>query len=304
MSNSLLSGENLFAENEKIYVHKSTSLPEYVDKMHYHDYLEITYVTMGECDHYEGDEEFRARNGDLFIINPGTQHANYRVCDYKNKFVAYDIAFTLDFLDPALKGKTQFFNLADSYLFKASVSQNDLSFLRVHLKNKGFYEIEYLFAQILEEYTEKRPGYYDIIRTQLIELILRIIRKIEMETLESNKKETQGKYIKNAIQYIETHYKERMFVKDVASLAYCSKSHFAKAFKDSTGMSFSDYLQKIRIEHACEMLCNTDMTIADIAEQTGFNDIKFFYVVFKKITQVTPMEYRNHKTRRNPKLGL
>lgn len=293
----LLSGENLFAKGEKIYVQKSTSLPQYVDKMHYHDYVEITYVTLGECDHFEESDCFRIRNGDLFIINPNVPHANYRTADNKNKFVAYDIAFTLDFLDPSLCGKTEFSNIAESYLFRSVLSEKTLPYLHYNLKNKAFYEIESLFVKLLEEYTEKRKGYYDLMRTHLTELIIRILRKSESEESE-RKKASQEQYLKKVIAYIHNHYKERLSVKDMATRAYCSKSYFSKSFKELTGLCFSDYLQKIRVEHACEMLCNTDMTVADIAEQSGFNDLKFFYTVFKKITLVTPAEYRNNKIRR------
>lgn len=292
----LFKGENLFLDGEKFYIQKSTSLPEYVDKMHYHDYIEITYVTIGECEHAEENETLYAKNGALFVINPGVPHANYRKGNDKNRFVAYDIAFTPDFLDPSLTGTPDFSRIGESYLFRSLLKEGSKPFSHVNLKDKSFYEIEYLFAKLLEEYTEKRDGYYDMMRTQLCELIIRILRKTNVKPLKPQKKASQREYVKQAVQYIDTHYKERISVQYLAEKALCSKSYFSQTFKEYTGLSIFNYTQKIRIERACDMLWNTNMKIHAIATQTGFNDLKFFYTVFKKITKTTPSAYRQNQT--------
>lgn len=73
---------------------------------------------------------------------------------------------------------------------------------------------------------------------------------------------------------------------------FCNSSDKIKLFKDITGTNFSDYIQKLRIDEARSLLLNTDMNVAAVAAQTGFNVIKFFYEVFKKIIGKTPGDYR------------
>ena len=58
--------------------------------------------------------------------------------------------------------------------------------------------------------------------------------------------------------------------------------------KRVTGINFSDYMQRLRVDEACSLLRQTDLKVIDVAQQVGFKDIKFFYEVFKKITGKTP----------------
>lgn len=293
MEYPFLPGERLFRPGEKIYIQKSSSLPEFLDKLHYHNYIELTYVTIGECEHAEGDENFHARVGDMFIIDPGVPHANYRIQQRKQPFVAYDIAFRLDFLDGSLPADGGFSRIADSSLFSTLFAGSDSPLSRFNLKNKGFYETEGLIMHMLEEYTDRQKGYCDILRAQLIELIIRVLRKND-DALHGARKEKQQSILQT-VSYIRSHYMERITLEELAAQSCYCKSYYSQSFKAETGLSFSDFLQKIRIEHACEMLCNTEMTIAEIAEQSGFNDLKFFYTVFKKITNSTPAAYRDNK---------
>ena len=90
----------------------------------------------------------------------------------------------------------------------------------------------------------------------------------------------------------DRRYNTDIKLEDVAIKSFISKNYFSKLFKEVTGTNFSDYIQKLRIDEACSLLKSTDMKVTDIAFQTGFNDIKFFYDVFKKITGKTPGDYR------------
>ena len=290
---STLKGCDLFQPNEEIYIHKSTSLPEYVGKLHSHDFVEITYVVSGECEHIENGEVYHAKKGDLFIINYGVPHANRLIPNSKEPFIAYDCAFRPDFIDISLSGRMKFIDIASSFLFNSLFDKNVPDLSHLTLKNNSFFEMEGIFQLLLSEYTEKKVGYYDLIRAYLIELIVKIFRKLQAHNVNELSKETkQDGYIKLAIQYVETHYSEKIELKDIAYRSFFSVSHFSRLFKSTTGMCFSEYIQKTRVKHACEMLNDSKLSISEIADRTGFTDIKFFYTIFKKIIGKTPGEYR------------
>lgn len=63
-------------------------------------------------------------------------------------------------------------------------------------------------------------------------------------------------------------------------------------FKKETEMNFSDYLKKIRIDNAKNMLLDTEQTVEDISYAVGYSDIKYFSRLFKKLTGLTPTEFR------------
>ena len=69
-------------------------------------------------------------------------------------------------------------------------------------------------------------------------------------------------------------------------------TYFSVFFKKETGKNFSEYLTELRIKNAKLYLISTNMDIADIAEEVGYNDLKYFSKLFKKLTGINPSEYR------------
>lgn len=98
--------------------------------------------------------------------------------------------------------------------------------------------------------------------------------------------------VKQAISYMEQHYREKLQLTDVAEKVYVSHWHLSKLL-NSTGKSFSDLLNEIRIENAKELMEDSSLHIADISERVGFADTAHFSRVFKKFTGMSANEYRN-----------
>ncbi|WP_026524953.1 MULTISPECIES: response regulator transcription factor [unclassified Butyrivibrio] len=98
--------------------------------------------------------------------------------------------------------------------------------------------------------------------------------------------------VKQAIAYMEQHYREKLQLTDVAEKVYVSHWHLSKLL-NSTGKSFSDVLNEIRIENAKELMEDSSLHIADISDRVGFADTAHFSRVFKKYTGMSANEYRN-----------
>ena len=101
--------------------------------------------------------------------------------------------------------------------------------------------------------------------------------------------------ISSARQYVEKKYQQKFTVSDVANYVYLSPSHFSHLFKNDTGLSFVQYLNVYRVEKAEELLMNTSMDITEIAYKVGFQSIPHFNRIFRKISKLSPREYRNSK---------
>lgn len=98
--------------------------------------------------------------------------------------------------------------------------------------------------------------------------------------------------VKQAIAYIEQHYREKLQLTDVAEKVYVSHWHLSKLL-NSTGKSFSDVLNEVRIENAKKLMEDSSLHIADISERVGFADTAHFSRVFKKYAGMSAGEYRN-----------
>ncbi|WMC93327.1 helix-turn-helix transcriptional regulator [Kineothrix sp. MB12-C1] len=92
--------------------------------------------------------------------------------------------------------------------------------------------------------------------------------------------------------YLDTHYRENLTLDSVADIAGFSKFHFTRLFKQCSGQNFYDYLCYKRIKSAELLLVHPEITITEIALQSGFSSISTFNRTFKKLKNCTPSEYR------------
>lgn len=98
--------------------------------------------------------------------------------------------------------------------------------------------------------------------------------------------------IKKAIRYISQNYANALTLDIVANQVHLNPTYFSTLFKQSTGSSFKEYLNMVRVEESKRLLSNTDYSLIDIAIATGFEDQSYFTKVFKRYTGLTPKQFR------------
>ncbi|MFH5183670.1 response regulator [Paenibacillus sp. TAB 01] len=98
--------------------------------------------------------------------------------------------------------------------------------------------------------------------------------------------------VDNIKLYIENHYNKELTLEKISSLFFMNPSYCSYLFKEKTGINFIDYVNKTRIDKAKAMLKGTDNKVYKIAKDLGYDNAKYFFRVFKKVTGQTPEEYR------------
>lgn len=98
--------------------------------------------------------------------------------------------------------------------------------------------------------------------------------------------------ISGVIEYIGGHCKEITSLDEIVEQFYISKSYLCRLFKEHTGISVVKYIHLLKIQSACEELQKTNRSVEEIALQCGFHTSVYFCRVFKKITGLTPSQYR------------
>ncbi|WP_308531388.1 helix-turn-helix domain-containing protein [uncultured Paenibacillus sp.] len=98
--------------------------------------------------------------------------------------------------------------------------------------------------------------------------------------------------IADIVQYVEHNYQSDLSLQDIAGQFLVSREYVSRKFKQEFGINFSDYLAAYRIDKAKLLMANPHLKLQDIAEMVGFHDVKYFSKVFKKLTGMSPRDYR------------
>lgn len=105
-------------------------------------------------------------------------------------------------------------------------------------------------------------------------------------------KNAEPPMIAKAKEFIQQHQEEELSLGQVAKAVNCSPFYFCKMFRKVTGINFTDYVSRLRIERARNLLLNPNLRISEIAYEVGFQSLTHFNRVFKKLVGMSPTEYR------------
>lgn len=253
----------------------------YVDT-HEHDFLELVYVAEGRARHIMNKAEMDIKKGDYFIIDYNTEHSYAQMGDTPLKII--NCLFLPDFVDKTLKKCRKFEEVTENYLIHYSsrpVGANPAN--RIFCDESG--EVYRLIEKMLSEYESKNTGYIELLRCMLIQIIINIIRKVQTEKAF----DSVEKYL---FDCINNNYMKKITLKEIALELNYSVPYLSRLFREKYGVTFENYLQRVRVEHGCRLLANTDKKVIEIAECVGYSDLKFFSEIFKRFTKLSPREYR------------
>lgn len=127
---------------------------------------------------------------------------------------------------------------------------------------------------------------------QVLKLKERALKDFVNAVKSQKKSAPYSRAIRKAIQYMRTHIREKLLIKDLAREAGLSSGRFSHLFKEETGMTPIAYFQKEKIEMAKDMLKDSEDKIYEISTILGFPDESYFAKVFRKQVGITPGEYR------------
>lgn len=129
-------------------------------------------------------------------------------------------------------------------------------------------------------------------RAERLFAVLRDMLSEQLALIAEQQRSGATRPIRVARQYVQQHYHEPITLEQVCEAAGFSASYFSAMFKKETGEGFVKYLTRVRIEHAKELLQQTNLPVTDICSRVGYNDLKHFTQTFKKETSLSPGQYR------------
>ncbi len=135
-----------------------------------------------------------------------------------------------------------------------------------------------------------------LIESETLNSIHRAIISLNQVSLLNHRSETalptQNETILPMIQYIHDNYREELSLDSLADFMHLNKNYICQLFKKEVGMTYISYLNQYRVEQSKLLLRNSDKQLAEISETVGYTDPTYFSRIFKKITAISPKQYR------------
>ncbi|MBQ8040994.1 MAG: helix-turn-helix transcriptional regulator [Lachnospiraceae bacterium] len=156
-------------------------------------------------------------------------------------------------------------------------------------------KIEKMFFDMLYEYEKETPYREFILQGMLFRLLLVIWEERIPEEGVNTAKTTLTPPIVEAISYIEKSYYQNPSLEETANVAGFSPAYFSRLFHTQMGKSYSEYLSSVKLHHASILLVQTDKSIMEIAQETGFCHGNYLNELFKKKMGMTPGQFRKRK---------
>lgn len=267
-------------DNEAIYIDIYTHT---YSKLHKHDFLELAYIVEGTATHTRDGIQSTVSAGDYLIVD----YNSYHMYESEKPIKVINCLFLPEFIDNTLAGCNSLAAVLNNYLIRFDCGIRECVSSVFH-DDTG--EIKGLIDKLMSEFAEKRPGYLELMRCALIEIIINMMRRTAAPSVRASYK-SHSIYI---MDYINKNYSKDVSLSALADELHYTVSHLSHMFSRDTGMGFNEYLQKTRLEHACRLLANTDKKIFEIAEAVGIFDTNYFRELFKRHFGISPAAFRKN----------
>lgn len=159
-------------------------------------------------------------------------------------------------------------------------------------------EIRTIFSQLMVAAKDTLGGAQQC-SVLLYEYILSVWRSLAEQGRDGRQAEKAKGLLKNAVQHMEEHYAKDISLEELAQKSGITKQHFCRVFREQMGMRPMEYLARLRIAAARELLLQTGSSVEEIGKQVGYDNPTYFGMVFKKYEGITPTECRRRRGTRS-----
>jgi AraC-like DNA-binding protein len=254
----------------------------FIFEQHFHQHLQFICFTNGNALIYCSFKPIPAKAGDIIAINIDEIHHGENNGDILEYYIIR--------IDP-------------SFLISSNLDSCQAKYItpllrhRLRFNNNVGYDkaIRDLVSQIINEYSQQQPGFELVVKACVYNLIVTLIRNHTERSLTETEYKNQKKnieFLKNTMDYIQENYSQNIDVTTLARKSNMSYSYFCRVFKKTTGNSPIEYINRLRINRAIELIKENNRNISEIAVTVGFSDTNYFSRVFRQIKKITPTRFK------------
>lgn len=235
------------------YIHNKNIVPLNIDR-HIIKVHELTLLFSGKMTYFVNDEEYPMTSGDIIYVPAGSMRQR-KTGNVENNYISIN------------------FHSTDKFDFEPLI------------KNCINEELKILLDYLDSAYARPLNTSPQKLSLVLEAIILQIYDNIAVSST--------SQIATKIIEYISTHYREKITLNDICQFTYFSPAYCENEFRKAVGKSIIHYLIDMRISEAKKLLSETSLPCSTISGMVGFDDANYFSRVFKKRTGISPLKYRS-----------
>ncbi|MEF3305604.1 AraC family transcriptional regulator [Paenibacillus sp. GYB003] len=282
-------GAGYFREEFPFFTNKYNIVAGQTIERHAHDFVELVYVLEGGALHEMGGHLYTLRQGDLFVIEPGAAHSYKGAPDRRT--VVYNVLFDRNLLYRELATMEDVVPMLEFLYLSPFLRKSSVFRPHLHVEGKQRLQLENHLETLLQETKRKEPGYQLVVKARMIECMVVLSRQCAPDAV-TVAEPTDRQWMEAVVLLIKENFDKPLSLEQISRLCGMSVTSFSHKFKAHTGKTFLEFKHEAQIEAACGLLAQTDHKTIVIAHEVGFEDVSFFYRVFRKKTGTTPSGYR------------
>ncbi len=248
----------------------------------------LIYLAEGDLEFEFEKQQYKMLAGDTLIIPKGSNHRPLE----SGGCVYYYFYFSVTETEPKLsqyKIKASHSHGLANFAYSFDSAERAVIEVKTLTRHTGDSRLDKIMNRCAELDMWQRPNEKLLLDNYMREIL------IQLSLMQESSSEADQVFNRMKV-FIERNYRRNISLSDVAEKVHISPSYAAKLFKKNTGMRCCDYINKVRLEAACEVLVNTQLKISNIAEQVGYSSQYYFARQFKKVYGMTAGQYRKKGT--------
>ena len=252
---------------------------------HYHNNYEISFITEGSGKRIVGDSIEEFQPGDLVFIGRDLPHiwiSDKESGTFSNRTLEMVfLQFTSEVLSSSLLSLPEFKNVSRAIL---------LSERGIQVVGQTLNEVSELMLQMPYMKGLERMLHF----FKIMDIIGRSDSNIQLASSDYLKTrfKTGSKRIATIHEYLMNNYRDEINLDKISNLVNMANGSICRFFKENVGLTIFEYLNKIKVEFACKLLMKQDLAMLDVCFDSGYNNLSHFNKQFRKITGLTPTDYR------------